>query len=76
MSLHERIIGISMIGPGNVSKGMAALPLKRRKLKTKIKDKPDAPPTSTAAQRAAGAPNVDTSRDVPDVTWSIMPRGR
>ena len=76
MSLHERVIGISMIHPANVSKGMAALPLKRRALKTKVKDKEDDPPEPTAAQRAAGAPNVDTARDVPNITWAIRPSGR
>lgn len=75
MSLHGRIIGISALTPGNVSDA-PALPLKRRKLKIKIKDKPDAPPTPTAAQQATGAPNVDTAREVPNVTWSLRLRGR
>ncbi len=73
MSLQERILGISALTPGNVD-DPTPLPLKRRALKVKVKDKPDDPRTPTASQMGTGAPNVDTDRDPPDVTYSTMRR--
>ncbi len=74
MSLYERVIGISDLEPGNISR-TKPLPT-RRKLRVKVKDKPDDPPTPTTAQMATGAPKVDTAREVLNVVWSLRLTGR